>query len=161
MAIETLGSSGSGGWAFDAATGPQSAPVINVWGIPVCRDVNLPSGAVAGNWAHCDMFIGSEFRIDVSSEAGTRFDQNVTGVRGEESSASTPTRTSAPAVRQRPRPLAEMVREPPCSASLTTGPRFTGRRRRVFSSTPIPDVPPGRSPRHPRTESQNLGSIHP
>jgi hypothetical protein len=27
MAVETLGSSGSGGWAFDAATGPESAPI--------------------------------------------------------------------------------------------------------------------------------------
>jgi hypothetical protein len=85
MAVETLGTSGAGGWAFDAATGPQSAPVINVWGIPVYRDVNLPTGtALAGNWADCDVYIGQEFRIDVSSEAGSRFDQNVTGFRGEE-----------------------------------------------------------------------------
>ena len=34
----------------------------------------------------CDIYIGSEFRIDVSSEAGNRFDQNVTGFRGEEES---------------------------------------------------------------------------
>jgi len=27
------------------------------------------------------MHIGAEFRIDVSSEAGSRFDQNVTGFR--------------------------------------------------------------------------------
>jgi hypothetical protein len=85
MAIETLGSSGSGGWAFDAATGPTSAPVITVWGIPVYRDVNLPSGtALAGAWSDCDIYIGSEFRIDVSSEAGSRFDQNITGFRAEE-----------------------------------------------------------------------------
>src|SRR6188472_741335 len=44
MAIETLGSSGSGGWAFDAATGPTSAPVVTAWGVPVYRDVNLPVG---------------------------------------------------------------------------------------------------------------------
>jgi hypothetical protein len=31
-----------------------------------------------------DTYIGSEFRIDVSSEAGSRFDQNVTGFRAEE-----------------------------------------------------------------------------
>jgi HK97 family phage major capsid protein len=83
MAVETLGSSGSGGWAFDAATGPRAAPVQTVWGIPVYRDVNLSSGtALAGNWADCDIYIGSEFRIDVSSEAGSRFDQNVTGSLG-------------------------------------------------------------------------------
>ena len=32
----------------------------------------------------CDIYIGSEFRIDESSEAGSRFDQNVTGFRAEE-----------------------------------------------------------------------------
>jgi hypothetical protein len=46
---------------------------------------NLSVGtALAGPWADCDMYIGSEFRIDVSSEAGNRFDQNVTGFRAEE-----------------------------------------------------------------------------
>jgi HK97 family phage major capsid protein len=85
MAIETLGPSGSGGWAFDAATGPTSTPVVTAWGVPVYRDVNLPVGtALAGAWADCDIYIGSEFRIDVSSEAGNRFDQNVTGFRAEE-----------------------------------------------------------------------------
>ena len=84
IAIETLGSSGSGGWAFDAATGPTAAPIISVWGIPVYRDVNLPTGtALAGAWSDCDIYIGSEFRIDVSSEAGSRFDQNVIGFRAE------------------------------------------------------------------------------
>ena len=54
-------------------------------GIPVYREVNLPSGtALAGAWDACDIYIGSEFRIDVSSEAGSRFDQNITGFRGEE-----------------------------------------------------------------------------
>jgi hypothetical protein len=35
-------------------------------------------------WSDCDIYIGSEFRIDVSSEACSRFDQNVTGFRAEE-----------------------------------------------------------------------------
>jgi hypothetical protein len=47
--------------------------------------VNLPVGtALAGAWSECDIYIGSEIRIDVSSEAGTRFDQDITGFRGEE-----------------------------------------------------------------------------
>ena len=47
--------------------------------------MNLSSGtALAGVWSDCDIYIGSEFRIDVSSEAGNRFDQNTTGFRGEE-----------------------------------------------------------------------------
>ena len=31
-----------------------------------------------------EIFTGQEYRIDVSSEAGTRFDQNITGFRAEE-----------------------------------------------------------------------------
>jgi HK97 family phage major capsid protein len=85
MATETLGTSGAGGWAFDAATGPAASSIVTIWGIPVLRDVNLPSGtALAGAWGDCDIYIGSEFRIDVSSEAGNRFDQNITGFRAEE-----------------------------------------------------------------------------
>ena len=54
-------------------------------GRPLYRDANLPVGtAPAGAWADCDIYIGSEFRIDVSAEAGSRFDQNITGFRAEE-----------------------------------------------------------------------------
>ena len=85
MATETLGTGGAGGWAFDAATGPNATPTPTLWGIPVHRDANLPVGtALAGDWRSCDIYIGSEFRIDVSNEAGNRFDQNVTGFRAEE-----------------------------------------------------------------------------
>ena len=31
-----------------------------------------------------EIYTGQEYRIDVSSEAGTRFDQNITGFRAEE-----------------------------------------------------------------------------
>jgi hypothetical protein len=37
-----------------------------------------------GPGPNCDIYIGSESRIDVSSEAGSRFDQNITGFRAEE-----------------------------------------------------------------------------
>jgi hypothetical protein len=47
--------------------------------------VNLPAGtALVGAWADCDIYIGSEFRIDGSSEADSRFDQDVTGFRADE-----------------------------------------------------------------------------
>jgi hypothetical protein len=56
----------------NAGDRPTSAPVVTAWGVPVYRDVNLPVGtALAGAWADCDMYIGAEFRIDVSSEAGS------------------------------------------------------------------------------------------
>lgn len=65
--------------------GRSPGPVVTAWGVPVYRDENLHVGtALAGAWADCDLYIGSEFRIDVSSEAGSRFDQNVTGFRAEE-----------------------------------------------------------------------------
>jgi hypothetical protein len=53
--------------------------------------------ALAGAWADFDMHIGAEFRIVVSSEAGSRFDQNVTGFPQERSSGSTRRRVSRPA----------------------------------------------------------------
>jgi hypothetical protein len=43
-----------------------------------------PWSQPTGAGADCDVYIASEFRIDVSSEAGSRFDQNITGFRAEE-----------------------------------------------------------------------------
>ena len=46
---------------------------------------DLPSGTPSPEpGPTADIDIGSEVRIDVSSEAGRRFDQNVTGFRAEE-----------------------------------------------------------------------------
>jgi HK97 family phage major capsid protein len=90
LATETLGS-GAGGWAFDAATGPSGGPTLSLWGIPVYRDPHWPAAkvgtALVGNFAEIDVYFGQEYRIDVSSEAGTRFDQNITGFRAEEEMA--------------------------------------------------------------------------
>jgi hypothetical protein len=36
------------------------------------------------NAAEMDLYFGTEMTIDVSSEAGTRFDQNITGFRADE-----------------------------------------------------------------------------
>lgn len=91
MATETLGTSGAGGWAFDAATGPGGAPVLSAWGVPVHRNPFGPTSkvgtALIANWSDMDLYFGAEFRIDVSSEAGNRFDMNVTGFRAEEEMA--------------------------------------------------------------------------
>ena len=90
LATETLGS-GAGGWAFDAATGPSGGPTLSLWGIPVYRDPHWPAAkvgtALVGNFAEIDVYFGQEYRNDVSSEAGTRFDQNITGFRAEEEMA--------------------------------------------------------------------------
>lgn len=83
---EGLGTSYAGGWAVDPAVGPASSDApLRLWGVPVYRDGQMTSGtAFVGAFNQIDLFIGSEYRIDVSSEAGTRFDQNLTGFRAEE-----------------------------------------------------------------------------
>jgi HK97 family phage major capsid protein len=98
MVTETLGSSGSGGWALDPATGAaSSAPTARVWGVPVYRCADLTVGtALVADSSTFDTYLGNDFRIDVSSEAGSRFDQNVTGFRAEEDfafNAEPPVRT--------------------------------------------------------------------
>ena len=89
LSTETLGSSGSGGWVIDPATGAAASPPVgSVWGVPVYRDANWPAAQVGTalilDTSEIDIFTGQEYRIDVSSEAGSRFDQNITGFRAEE-----------------------------------------------------------------------------
>jgi HK97 family phage major capsid protein len=89
MATETLGSSGSGGWVIDPATGAAANPPISsVWGVPVRRDPWWPSAQIGTaliiERSDVDLYTGQEYRIDVSSEAGNRFDQNITAFRAEE-----------------------------------------------------------------------------
>jgi HK97 family phage major capsid protein len=89
IASEGLGSAYAGGWAVDPAGGAAAnPPITSAWGVPLRSDPNWPS-AEAGKLliidrSEVDIFTGQEFRIDVSSEAGSRFDQNVTGFRAEE-----------------------------------------------------------------------------
>lgn len=84
MTTETLGSSGSGGWAMDPVGGATN-PRVTVWGVPVYRDTTLTAGtALVGNFGACEIYLGQGYTIDVSSEGGNRFDQNVTGFRAEE-----------------------------------------------------------------------------
>lgn len=93
LAVETLGSSGSGGWALAPAAGASSTPAnrnFPLWGVPVYRDTMgfLTAGtALIGNWSDIDVFFGDEYRVDVSSEAGTNFALNLTSFRAEEEMA--------------------------------------------------------------------------
>jgi len=89
LSTETLGSSGSGGWVIDPATGAAANPPVgSVWGVPVRRDPQWPSAqagtALIIDTSDVDIYTGQEYRIDVSSEAGNRFDQNITAFRAEE-----------------------------------------------------------------------------
>jgi Phage capsid family len=62
---------------------------LSYWGIPVYYDTNLGTNAttkivIGGEWDVLKLFRGMEFRIDTSDQAGTRWDQNLIGFRGEE-----------------------------------------------------------------------------
>ena len=88
-AAEGLGTSYAGGWAVEPAAGPASGePITRAWGVRLLSDPNWPAAKVGTGLlidaTEVTIFTGQGFRIDVSSEAGNRFDQNVTGFRGEE-----------------------------------------------------------------------------
>jgi HK97 family phage major capsid protein len=82
-------SSYTGGWAVDPAGGAAAnPPITTAWGVPLRTDPNWPA-AKAGTGLLIDrsdiqIFTGQDYRIDVSGEAGSRFDQNITGFRAEE-----------------------------------------------------------------------------
>jgi HK97 family phage major capsid protein len=63
---------------------------ISIWGQDVKYDANFNTntgttkGAIAGQWKQAKLYRGMEFRIDTSDTAGTRFDQNLIGFRGEQ-----------------------------------------------------------------------------
>jgi len=89
LATETLGSSGSGGWVVDPAAGAAAyPPITSLWGVNVYRDPWWPAAnigtALLIERSDVDIYTGQEYRIDVSTEGGNRFDQNITGFRAEE-----------------------------------------------------------------------------
>ncbi len=89
MSTEGLGTSYAGGWAVDPAGGAAAnPPITSAWGVPLKSDPNWPAAQVGTaliiETSEVEMYTGQEYRIDVSSEAGTRFDQNITGFRAEE-----------------------------------------------------------------------------
>jgi HK97 family phage major capsid protein len=85
-ATEGLGTSYAGGWALDPAAGAAATyPQQTIFGVPVFRCPDLPTATgLVLNAAQMDLYFQGEMTIDVSSEAGSRFDQNVTGFRCEE-----------------------------------------------------------------------------
>jgi HK97 family phage major capsid protein len=86
--MASQGTDTAGFW-FNPAGGPtQINPtdgMIRVWGLPVYADPNMPSDSmVVGEWKSAQLYTGQQWRIDVSDQAGTRWDTNETGFRGEE-----------------------------------------------------------------------------
>lgn len=71
------------GFAVDRLTGG-----ITYFGVPVFYDTNLGTNAatkiaIAAEWDAFKLYRGMEFRIDSSDVAGTRWDKNLVGFRGE------------------------------------------------------------------------------
>jgi HK97 family phage major capsid protein len=62
----------------------QQNPLV-LFGLPIYRDPNMPVGSILlGEFQNVSVYTGLGYRIDSSSEAGTRWDTNETGFRGEE-----------------------------------------------------------------------------
>jgi HK97 family phage major capsid protein len=60
-------------------------PAMRIWGLPVVISNQMPSDSlVVGDFKSADLYIGEDLRIDTSSEAGDRWDKNLTGFRFEE-----------------------------------------------------------------------------
>jgi HK97 family phage major capsid protein len=75
---------------FNSFTAGQPLPTTQnklspLFGVPIIRNSNMPAGtAVVGEFGSATMYTGQGYRIDTSSEAGTRWDYNLTGFRAEE-----------------------------------------------------------------------------
>jgi HK97 family phage major capsid protein len=65
------------------AVGPDGG--LRIFGLRFFADPNMPANTgIVGDWKSATLFTGQEYRVDVSDVAGTRWDSNETGFRGEE-----------------------------------------------------------------------------
>lgn len=82
------------GFFFAPSTGPadiRPGTLVTPFGIPVYPDAaadQIGTGAVTdnlvvANWRAFKIFLGAAYRVESSSVAGTRWDYNLTGFRGE------------------------------------------------------------------------------
>lgn len=71
-----------GGFTFSPNAATTGA---GPWGLRLRHTPNMPSDSlVVGDFKSAFFFRGQSYRVDVSSEAGDRWDKNLTGFRGEE-----------------------------------------------------------------------------
>ena len=82
----TLASQGTdnAGFFLDVTTDPQN-PTLRVFGVPVYGDSQI-AGAddlIVGEWSALKVYYGDSYRVDSSDVAGTRWDANLIGFRGE------------------------------------------------------------------------------
>jgi HK97 family phage major capsid protein len=89
------GSDSAGFWFSTVANSPASinpGTLISPFGIPVYADADADLEATAAvidnlvvaNWKKFKVYFGESYRVDSSDSAGTRWDTNLTGFRGEE-----------------------------------------------------------------------------
>jgi HK97 family phage major capsid protein len=56
-----------------------------IWGIPIYPDNNISSDTLLlGDFKSAKLYVGMGYRVDTSTEAGTRWDNNLIGFRAEE-----------------------------------------------------------------------------
>lgn len=76
---------GSDNGGFWVDSGGGSVGLIGLPGIRIFTSTAVTSKtAIAGEWKSANFYVGAEYRVDVSSEAGDRWDKNLTGFRAEE-----------------------------------------------------------------------------
>ena len=89
------GSNEAGFWFSTVANSPASispGTLISPFGIPVFPDAGASQqgtaavidNLVVADWKKFKVYFGERYRVDRSSEAGDRWDKNLTGFRGEE-----------------------------------------------------------------------------
>ncbi len=72
-----------GGFGFNPNGTAQTG--AGPWGLALRHTPNMPTDTlVVGDYKSAMFFRGQGYRVDVSSEAGDRWDKNLTGFRGEE-----------------------------------------------------------------------------
>ncbi len=63
----------------------DGSAAMSIWGLPVVVSNQMPSDSlVVGDFKGAELYVGEDLRIDSSSEAGDRWDKNLTGFRFEE-----------------------------------------------------------------------------
>lgn len=74
-----------------AAGGDFTRGEMVLWGLTARKSVRMPTdNLVVGQYKAANFYRGEAFRVDTSSEAGDRWDKNLTGFRGEEEIAFDP-----------------------------------------------------------------------
>lgn len=83
------------GFFFAPANGPEGirpGTVMSPWGMPVYADPGadavgtaaVTDNLIVADWKAFKVFFGQNYRVDQSDQAGSRWDLNLTGFRGEE-----------------------------------------------------------------------------